>query len=439
MAIRVGGRACIAGAGFAGLAAAAALSPRFDEVQVFEKDDIPDPADVRAGVSQGAHVHTLLRGGQAKLEKHLPGLSDAFRKAGAAEIELGEDFQMFDYGAWRTGRPIGQTMLLMSRPAYEEVLRRQVERLSNVVIHRNRKVDRLAMGDSDVLGVEAEGKVVDADLAIDARGRGGPLPRELAAAGYGETPESVIGIVMSYVSGRFKRPVKWRRRDVGILIRSMPPQPHYGMICPVENDEWIVSLGGRGDVMPPTDLEGWLEFARQLPAPEIYEALQGAELLSPLSRYKKPTANWRHYDRMGRFPRRLIPIGDTITSFNPTFGQGMTVAAYHADGLASSLDRHGVRGESMLGDYFATAMGASASAWYVAGAADLEYDIVTGERTDDFAASLAYSRAFRLAADDDEEIFRTFIKVAHMEVSSDVLREPQIAAKIMSKLGPLRA
>jgi hypothetical protein len=41
---------------------------------------------------------------------------------------------------------------------------------------------------------------------------------------------------------------------------------------------------------------------------------------------------------MNRFPAGIIPFGDAVVSFNPTFGQGMTMTAIQAGNLRGSLN-----------------------------------------------------------------------------------------------------
>jgi hypothetical protein len=49
-----------------------------------------------------------------------------------------------------------------------------------------------------------------------------------------------------------------------------------------EGERWIVTLGGYLDDHPPLDEAGYIEFARSLPKPEIFEVIKDAEPLTSL-------------------------------------------------------------------------------------------------------------------------------------------------------------
>jgi NAD(P)-binding Rossmann-like domain len=59
----LGERAIVVGGGLAGLSAARALSDRFRQIVILDRDELPDGATPRHGVPQGKHPHGLLGGG----------------------------------------------------------------------------------------------------------------------------------------------------------------------------------------------------------------------------------------------------------------------------------------------------------------------------------------------------------------------------------------
>src|SRR5258708_13587167 len=71
--------------------------------------------------------------------------------------------------------------------------------------------------------------------------------------------------------------------------------------------------------------------------PTIASALRRAEPLEGIRHYGFPASIWKHFERLPRLPRGVLPIADALCRFNPIFGQGMTAAAKQARLLRTML------------------------------------------------------------------------------------------------------
>jgi 2-polyprenyl-6-methoxyphenol hydroxylase-like FAD-dependent oxidoreductase len=132
------------------------------------------------------------------------------------------------------------------------------------------------------------------------------------------------------------RPVQtdWK----GMFLQAAPlARTRAGVLVPVEGNRWIVTLGGGDRDYPPTDEVGFLDFARSLPSPMLYTAIKDAVPLSPIYGNRSTENRLRHYERLTRWPERLLVMGDAVCAFNPVYGQGMTTAALSALALDQCL------------------------------------------------------------------------------------------------------
>jgi hypothetical protein len=129
-------------------------------------------------------------------------------------------------------------------------------------------------------------------------------------------------------------PDEWQ----GLIISSRPPHnPRAGLIVPIENGRWHVSLAGVVGHYPPLDEESFLQWARELADPSLYEALRVAVPLTPIRGYRLRENSLCHFERLRRWPSGFIVTGDAVCALNPIYGQGMTVCALDAQALAECL------------------------------------------------------------------------------------------------------
>src|SRR5258705_1086507 len=123
----IGKQAVVIGAGMAGLAAAGALSDRFDQVVVLERDSLPSEPAHRAGTPQARHVHALLLSGQRALSELFPGFEQDLARSGAVPLRAGLDVRVERPGYDPfPQRDLGWSGYAASRPAIERALRRRV-------------------------------------------------------------------------------------------------------------------------------------------------------------------------------------------------------------------------------------------------------------------------------------------------------------------------
>ena len=100
---------------------------------------------------------------------------------------------------------------------------------------------------------------------IDASGRNSKAPLWLEALDYGRPKETVINSFLGYASCVFAIPEGFAADWKIAMIGDKPPSmPRAGVLAPIEGHRWMVTLGGYARDSPPTDRDGFLQFARSL-------------------------------------------------------------------------------------------------------------------------------------------------------------------------------
>ena len=434
---KAGKRAIVAGGGIGGLAAAAALAGRFSEVIVLDRDSPPEGMKVRLGAAQGAHVHQLLKAGEQSLEKLLPGVTEGFYAAGARRMRVGRDLTVFDFGGWMDECDAGFDVTALSRPAYEAVIREKLLARPGVQIRYDTPVKRCVVADGRCTGVELEdGTTLTADFVVDASGMTAPLINQLVEDGQAAFDTEDVRINVAYSTVRFRQPEKWRGEAKGVFLLPGPPGKHFGFLMPIEDNQWILSVGARGKDSPPRTVAEMLAYAEQFD-PDVFERVRDAEPVSELKTFRKPIATRRKLWEASKWPERLIVIGDALSNVNPTYGQGMTVVACAAEALADQLDKRVADGAGLDGlarDYLAAAGEISGRAWNLSINSDYVYESTEGERPESFAMSRAVAATLRRLADEDLEFRVLRYRLVHMMDTANALREGPLAIRFFTAL-----
>ena len=422
----------VVGAGIAGLLAAAALSDVVGKVTIIEKDALPKTPEVRKGVPQGAHVHTLLGYAVKAMDKLIPGLMTDVYAAGAVKIRRNHDIWFHDAVGPTPIRDVGILTPSVTRPLLEHVTRQKVLALPNVHLRDATQMLDLEVDErSDIVGVRAEtdgtSELILTDLVVECSGRGSKLTAWLSANGYGEVPAQRIKILMGYTSGFFRLPDDIATSSKACLMLAVPPGNRAAYLTPVDGNLWLATMYGRGRDTAPRDVDGFITWAKDLPHPVVHEILSQAELVSDLKTYKIPFGVWNRYDQMPRFPNGLLPMGEALASFNPMYGQGMSLAAGQALSLRDAIS-NGLDGNLAM-RYFEGCNTLNGVGWSVMETRDFAYDCTSGERPPDLEDRWRAAKAIRRLAEVDPEMHALSVRVTHLLESPSVLTDPDIVAR----------
>ncbi|WAC93617.1 FAD-dependent oxidoreductase [Mycobacterium sp. Aquia_213] len=443
---RLGEHAVVLGAGMAGLLAARVLSEFYDLVSVVERDRLPDYPCHRRGIPQGRHVHNFHSRGLQVLDELFPGLLQDLARAGAVVVDDGELSNFYvrfgRYEMKTSGRfadPAALAIHLASRPFMEFHLRRRVKALPNVTFLDGHDVAELVTTADIVNGVRIIRRyngfltTLDADLVVDATGRAARTPALLERLGFERPAEDRAEARLGYSTQQLSIP------DGSIAQRLVLFNPGGGgpggLLLACEHDMWMLAIGQpceAGD--PPTDFASMLAIAEQCLPPAITEGLRNAQPLGEAVTYRHTAAIWRRYDQMPRFPAGLLVIGDALCSLDPTYGQGMTIAALEALILRDCLSA----GRTGLAQrYFRATSHYIGQTW----AANQARSRVTSPTHDRNSMrqrlSRSMSRAALNAAAHDVVLTERFFRVSNFVDPPSRLRDPALIPRIV--LANLRA
>ena len=438
-----GREALVIGASMGGLLAARVLSAHFERVTVFERDEVADRPESRKGQPQTRHLHTLLAQGLHVFQRFFPTLRDDLVAGGAIEGDMGADIRWHAFGGYRRQFESGMIGIMMTRPFLEHCVRRCVMAIPNVTIRGGCEVEQL-MTTPDrqrVTGLQvkhgarsadAASEVIPADFVVDTSGRGSATPRWLEALGYEKPAESAVTVNMGYSTRTFRRkPGELEGARLILINPDFPATRRAGNVMPVEGDRWMVTLVGWGKDYPPADGEGFLEFTRSLPAPDLYNLIRQTEPLTDVIQHRLPSNLRRHYERLTRFPERHLVLGDAISSFNPVYAQGMTSAAMQAAALEETLE-HSANGlDGLSRQYFPKVAKVVDRAWQLAVGEDFRAPDTTGPKPPALGLVNAYVTRVHRATHSDTEVYRAFLDVMNLVEPASVLMRPGMVWRVM--------
>ncbi|MFE9202418.1 FAD-dependent oxidoreductase [Micromonospora sp. NPDC007230] len=425
--------AVVLGASMAGLFAARVLAETYDTVLVVDRDEVLGVRESRRGAPHTRHAHGLHARGHLIVEELFPGLTAELATAGVPTGDLGEMRWYFNGRRLKPART-GLISVTTDRPVLEHHVRARVAALPNVRFRQRCDVLNLVAtpGRDRVVGVrvhprDAAEETLDSDLVVDATGRGSRTPAWLTELGYERPTVDEVKVGIAYTTCHYGTRPEWFDGVQSINPVASPAHPRGAFFGQVGPDTCILSLTGILGDHPPTDPQGFLEFARTLPVPDVYEAIRDAQPLDAPESFRFPASKRRRYERLRRFPDGLLVMGDAVCSFNPVYGQGMSVAAIEAMTLQKYLRAGSPAPLRFLHDISRVID----VPWDISAGGDLDFPEVEGHRSVKIRVGNAYIARVQYAATKDAAVTDQYMRVAGLMDPPSSLMRPAIMARVL--------
>ncbi|MGW7319430.1 NAD(P)/FAD-dependent oxidoreductase, partial [Streptomyces sp. NPDC054865] len=431
--------AVVIGGSLAGLLAAAVLADHAT-VTIIDADALPAGPRPRRGLPQARHVHVMWSGGARAIEEILPGIGEEWTAAGAIRRSLPTDLVTMTPQGWIPRCGEKQFSVSCSRDLLDSVIRARVAALPGVTTLQRSRVRSLEGTAARITGVrvdtpDEDGRIVSADLVVDACGRGSRAPSWLAALGVSGIRRSEVDSGLVYATRLFEAPEGAHALGFPIVnVQSDPRVPVPGRtatIVPIENGVWQATLSGTRGGRPTDDPEAFVPFAKAVRHPIVGELLEGREPLGDVA-VTQGTANRRIHFERADLPDGFFAVGDSVATFNPLYGQGMTVAARGLLGVRAllrggGLDRpgFGIAAQRALAPPVATA-------WELATSQDIRYPGAIGMRPRPGAGLLdAYVGRLLTGATTQEPLTAAFLEVVTMSSPPTHWFRPEIVWRVL--------
>jgi 2-polyprenyl-6-methoxyphenol hydroxylase-like FAD-dependent oxidoreductase len=421
---------------------AGALAKYFERVEIFERDRLAASPASRSGTPQDRHPHGLLAGGLHALGQIFPGFERDLASAGAVPVRVAQEIQYErpDVGVLPK-RDFGISLLCGSRPLIELVLRRRAEAIANIELRSECRVTGIVplACDAGVRGIRFEARsgrseTLETDLVVDASGRGA-LTLTLFEALDSARPEvTEVGVDLSYATAVVEIPANTPPDRKLILTQPGPPAlALHAVLVPMEDGRWMIAIADHGSAARLETWDAFLEASRALTTPTVYNALRFAQPPYGIRHYRFPVSTWKHFERLPRLPRGVLPVADSLCRFNPIHGQGMSSAAKQARLLQDVLGRAAAQPDpiaAVQAGFMAEVASVLETPWNMSTSADLAFPGTRGDRPENFEEAQQFEAALFRAAVTDPVVHRAMMEVSQLLQPHTRLQLPDIMRRI---------
>ncbi|WP_026576345.1 FAD-dependent monooxygenase [Bacillus sp. UNC438CL73TsuS30] len=424
--------AILIGGGMAGKLIAAAISPYFSKVQIFEKDNKPlQEKEIRPGVSQANQIHVLLQAGDHALETLFPGFKRDMVSRGSIQIDSVKDMAWFHYGSWKQRYRSELTTLLQTRRLLESYVEEKINQFENVTYTYGVKVENYLIENGRVCGVITKQETFRADLVIDTSGASAMSKSSIGQA----VPEEKVEIGLCYATRQFELTERERDFKLKLIYPEAPQQKLGGTMSMIENQKYTVTLIGYLNSIDPAAIrteEGFSQYAKKLPLQDFAQELEGGKSLTETKIYQIPHIVWRRFDQI-QLPEGLLVAGDSFCRVDPVFGQGMSVAALEALAIKEFFE---VTPKHMnLNKLQKKLAKIVAPVWSMVLCEDFRYEAVKGKRPFGLKFQQWYVKEIFLLSAKNRKIYDEFIKVMNLVSPPTILFKPYILKEVLKRKG----
>lgn len=255
--------------------------------------------------------------------------------------------------------------------------------------------------------------------------------------------ETFVETNVGYSTRYYKQPENFDQawQIIG-LLNEPPHQPKTAAIFAVEDNKWIVSMATIGEgYYPPTDDVGFLNFAKSIPNKKVYELIKDAKPISSIFGYRFKGSRLYHYEKLSKWPENFAVCGDAACTFNPLYGQGMTVSILGAELLNNILHKRidkntkKINIENFGKEFQKKLAKVNSYPWFLATSEDFRWPTTKGKKSDNPLMKLLqiYFDKVLLLIPHSKQATLAFFEMMHMTKSPIVVFHPRIILQVLMR------
>jgi 2-polyprenyl-6-methoxyphenol hydroxylase-like FAD-dependent oxidoreductase len=438
----------IIGAGISGLLSAIVASRYSERVLLLDIDKTQTYGTHKRKAIQSLQAHTLLTRGLNTISRLVPDFQKDLLENGATVFEWLFDTMGYSHGKYKPRPHSGIFGFTASKLLIEKIIYDFVSKLKNISIQERTKVVSL-IGDSNrIRGVnavlESENLKLFASLVIDCSGRGSQASRWLSEFNISIQKPQINDPKLGYATQWFLVPDTYNRLfQIASHFDMNSRGARSAGLFFIESNKALLIAAGANEDHPSVDAQGFKDFILSVPGTNSWlnEFLNTA---TPISDIYKDTATknrWINFHKAKHLPKGFLALGDSVCTFNPIYGQGITTAALSAELLNTFFESSQI--ENTLGFQQKLAK-ILETPWFMATSAGLLYKHNANEPLKPLEYLIfKLSDLILESTNYDSVMLQRFLKVMHMIEPPQTLFHPRaflalsIFRQVSSRAGEL--